>query len=172
MLAVGAAAVCSHRVTLDILRIALDEQVRARAMIADLGPCPIVLSRMTTSFGVFSVDPSSRDMEIRLSRHIATEEQVRETARHEIAHQAAWERYENIGHGPYWQTFANYLGCEPVACSRQPMFADVSAIARYSITCALCGWTTKRQRRSKLVRTPWRFGCGSCGGKLVVAALA
>ena len=155
----------------DILQVAVDEQVRARSIIADLGPCPIVLSRMTTSFGVFSVEPSSGDMEIRISRHIATIEQVRETARHELAHQAAWERFGDVGHGAYWQTFASYLGCEPTACSREPMFTDAAAIAKYTITCALCGWATIRQRRSKLVKSPWRFGCGRCGGKLIVAAL-
>jgi predicted SprT family Zn-dependent metalloprotease len=157
---------------MDVLAVALAEQGRARAIIADLGPCRIVLSRMTTSFGVFSVEPESGDMEIRISKHISTVEQVRETARHELAHQAAWERYADVGHGAYWQTFASYLGCEPIACARVPMFSDVAIVARYRVTCSACGWAVVRQRRSKLVAKPWRFGCARCGGKLVVASIA
>lgn len=167
----------SHVMELDVLEIALEEQRRARGILPDLGPCKVVLSRATTSFGVFSVelrDPAkSGSAEIRISRYITSEEQVRETARHELAHQAAWERYGDIGHGPYWQTFASYLGCAPVACSSVEMDpAVIGARVKYEVSCEECGWATKRQKRSKLVRVPWRFSCARCGGRLRVAKLS
>ena len=148
--------------------IALEERTRAQAMVAGLRLCPIVLSRATTELGCFSVERASGAMQIRVSRHIDDEAQVRETMRHELAHQAAWERYRDLGHGALWQTLASYLGCEPVPCSTY----DIPKHLRYEITCASCGWATKRQRRSKLVDKPWRFACARCGGRLSVAHLA
>ena len=151
----------------------MEEQDRARAILPDLGPCPIVLSRATTSFGQFSVDVHDGDMEIRISKHITDERQVRETARHELAHQAAWERYTHIGHGPLWQMFASYLGCSPTPCSETSFAADIlRARARYAIRCTRCGQTSMRQRRSRLVDRPHRYACARCGGKLEVELLA
>jgi predicted SprT family Zn-dependent metalloprotease len=155
---------------MDILAIAHEEQARARAIVAKLGPCPIVLSRATTVLGSFNVDPHSGEMEIRLSKHLPDEAQIRETMRHELAHQAAWERYREIGHGGYWKTMANYLGCEPVACTRGALDVAVQR-EKYEIACLTCGWATRRQRRSKLIDRPWRFACARCGGKLVVTTL-
>jgi predicted SprT family Zn-dependent metalloprotease len=157
----------------DVLAIALEEQDRAWSIVARLGPCPIRVSRSTTELGSIHVDRrSGKVVEIRISRHLADEGQVRETARHELAHQVAWERYADLGHGAFWQTMANYLGCEPVACSEGGLDPDVIIERlRYEISCAACGWTTRRQRRSKLVDKPWRFGCAHCGGVLSVATL-
>lgn len=156
----------------DILRIVGEEQERARAIVAGLGSCPVRLSRATTEFGAFLVDRASGDMEIRISRHIADGAVLRETARHELAHQAAWERYRDLGHGPLWQTMATYLGCAPVACTTYPVNAEVlGARQRFEIRCERCGWTTTRQRRSKLVARPWRFACARCRGRLRVSEL-
>jgi hypothetical protein len=152
----------------DIHAIAIEEQARARAIVAGLRHCPIVLSRATTELGAFSIDRTSGATQIRISRRIDDEAQVRETLRHELAHQAAWERYHDLSHGPLWQTMATYLGCEPVACSRY----DIPKIHRYEITCASCGWTTRRQKRSKLVDRPWRYACAHCGGRLSVGEIA
>jgi predicted SprT family Zn-dependent metalloprotease len=154
----------------DVLSLALEEQVRARAIVAGLGPCPVVVSHARVTLGQFLVDRRDGSIEIRISRHIDDVDQVRETARHELAHQAAWERYRHFGHGPLWQTFATYLGCEPVRCA---LFnADRHAAARYAVSCKRCGWTTARFRRSKLVAKPWRYLCAECGGRLQVALLA
>jgi predicted SprT family Zn-dependent metalloprotease len=156
----------------DILELALQEQIRARAIVPDLGACPIVLSRARTELGSFLVDPHDGTMEIRISRHIDDVGQIRETARHELAHQAAWERYLHVGHGALWKTFATYLGCEPVVCSRFVLDpVGVAARQRYSVACKRCGWTTTRERRSKLVTKPWRFACSRCGGSLRVTIL-
>lgn len=152
----------------DIHAIAIEEQKRARAIVAGLRHCQIVLSRATTELGSFSVERASGAIQIRISRHIDDEAQVRETIRHEFAHQAAWERYRDLSHGPLWQTMASYLGCEPTPCSQY----DIPKRHRYEISCASCGWTTRRQKRSKLVDAPWRFACAHCGGGLSVAALA
>ena len=153
----------------DILVIALDEQVRARAIVAGLGPCPVYLSHARVTLGAFVVERDTGAAEIRVSRHLGQEDQVRETVRHELAHQAAWERYGHFGHGPLWQTFASYIGCEPVRCAQ--FDADRDGAARYAITCTQCSWATTRLKRSKLVRAPWRYACASCGSKLRVLTL-
>jgi hypothetical protein len=152
----------------DIHAIAAEEQARARAIVAGLQHCQIVLSRATTELGSFSVDRRTGATQIRISRHIDDEAQIRETMRHEFAHQAAWERYRDLSHGPLWQTMASYLGCDPVPCSQY----DIPKVHRYEIVCAACGWTTHRQKRSKLVDRPWRYACGHCGGRLAVAEIA
>lgn len=151
----------------EIHAIAIEEQARARSIVAGLKHCPIVLSRATTELGAFSIERTTERTQIRVSRRIDDEAQVRETLRHELAHQAAWERYRDLSHGPLWQTLATYLGCEPVACSQY----DIPKRHRYSVTCTSCGWTTNRQKRSKLVDQPWRFACSHCGGRLAVAAI-
>ena len=153
-----------------ILDIARHEQVRARGIVAGLGTCPLVVSNARVTLGAFVVDRDTGAAEIRISRYLGDEAQVRETARHELAHQAAWERYRDFGHGPLWQTFASYIGCEPVRCAQFP--ADREAAARYAVTCTRCSWATTRLKRSKLVRAPWRYICASCGSKLRVVALA
>ncbi len=137
-------------------------------MLGGLSHCQIVLSRATTELGSFSVDRTTGVTQIRISRRIDDEGQVRETIRHEFAHQAAWERYRDLSHGPLWQTMASYLGCEPVPCSRY----DIPKVHRYEVTCSSCGWATHRQKRSKLVDKPWRFACAYCGGALSVAEIA
>ena len=147
----------------------LHEQTRARSIIAGLGSCPVILSSGRVTLGAFLVDRYDGTSEIRISRHLRTEEHVRETARHELAHQAAWERYGHFGHGPYWQMFASYLGCEPVRCAQSEPEDD--ADARYAVMCTNCEWSTTRFRRSKLIRSPWRFSCSACGSKLRVLAL-
>ena len=158
---------------IDIMALAVEEQDRACAMIAGLHRCSIRLSRATTELGSFSVDERSGDSEIRISRHITDERQVRETARHEFAHQAAWLRYRYLGHGALWQTLATYLGCEPVPCSKDAFDPDViRARQRFAVVCRGCGLSVTRQRRSKLVRAPWRVACARCAGTLSVVALA
>jgi predicted SprT family Zn-dependent metalloprotease len=153
----------------EILAVALREQDRARGIVAGLGPCPIVVSRATTLFGSFAVDPADGSIEIRISKHITDAEHVRETARHELAHQAAWERYRDMGHGPLWQTLASYLGCRPVSCTDDALDpAALSRFQRYVITCERCGWSISRQRRSKLVTRTSRYGCARCRGPLRV----
>jgi predicted SprT family Zn-dependent metalloprotease len=152
-----------------ILGLALAEQSRALAIVAGLRRCPVVLSHARITLGAFTVDRHSGATEIRISRHLTDPEQVKETARHEFAHQAAWERYAHFGHGPLWQTFASYLGCEPVRCARVDPSEPLEA--RYAITCRRCGWTTTRVKRSKLVTRSSRYRCSSCGGRLRVDVL-
>jgi predicted SprT family Zn-dependent metalloprotease len=154
----------------EVLAIAFEEQARARAIVAGLGECSIRVSRSTTELGSILVDRHGGPVEIRVSRHLRDEDQVRETARHELAHQAAWERYRDLGHGALWQTLAAYLGCEPVPCSVEGIDPEVMRKRqRYIVTCAVCGWGVTRQKRSKLIDKPWRFSCAHCGGKLTVA---
>jgi predicted SprT family Zn-dependent metalloprotease len=156
----------------EILAVLSQEQDRARSRIADLGHCSVRLSRATTEFGAFLVDRRSGAMEIRISKHIADEAILRETARHELAHQASYERYGYLGHGALWQNLATYLGCQPVACTNYSVNDEVLAQRqRYEVRCDRCGWSTTRQRRSKLIARPWRFACARCSGALRVALL-
>lgn len=156
----------------EIMVILAQEQARARNIVAGLSACPVRLSRATTEFGAFLVDRRSGAMEIRISRHIDEIDVLRETARHELAHQAAWERYAHLGHGPLWQTMASYLDCPPVACAPRQVNPELLATRqRYAVVCDRCGWSTLRQRRSKLVARPWRFACARCSGALRVSEL-
>lgn len=156
----------------DVLALAREEQQRALQIVAGLRPCPIVLSRATAQLGSFTVDRLTGDRVIRVSRHLADDAQVRDTARHELAHQAAWDLHGHLGHGPVWRMWARYIGCAPVACSAAGIDPDVvRSRERYAIECGSCGWRTTRQRRSKLVAKPWRFLCARCRGRLRVAEL-
>lgn len=151
----------------EILAIAAEEQQRANSILAGLGDCPIVLSKATTVLGTFSVDVRTQVQQIRLSRYLRDEVQVRDTVRHEIAHQVAYERHAYLGHGQLWKMWAEYLGCIPVACSS--VGVDPEAIAqrlRYVLKCRLCGWTIVRQRKSKLIRNRRRYACAMCRGPL------
>src|SRR5688500_63852 len=151
----------------DILAVALAEQERALSVVAGLSRAPVLLSRATTRLGSYTWDPVTGERVIRVSRHLTSIELARDTARHELAHQAAHELHGHIGHGPPWQMWARYLGCEPKACS--PGGIDPSAVkARFAVVCRACGWFVTRQTRSKLVRQVRRYACGSCGGPLAV----
>lgn len=151
----------------EILAIAMQEQVRARAIVAGLGPCAISLSRATTLLGTYTVDVRTGLGSIRISRHLVDPERVVDTARHELAHQAAYELHRHLGHGPLWQMWARYLGCAPVSCEGAGIDPDVAGRAqRYALTCARCGWRITRQKRSRLVRHPRRYACGRCRGPL------
>ena len=80
----------------EIHAIAIEEQARAQAIVAGLRHCSIVLSRATTELGAFTVERATGATQIRISRRIDDEAQIRETLRHELAHQAAWERYRDL----------------------------------------------------------------------------
>lgn len=154
----------------DILALAREEQSRAREIIVGLPPCPIALSRATTLLGSFSV--GAEGPVIRISRYLVDEEQVRDTARHELAHLAAHALNGHVGHGPHWQTWARYLGCVPLPCT--PVGVDPEVVRRrerYVVMCRRCGWTTTRQRRSRLVRYPRFYACAHCRGPLTVDTL-
>jgi predicted SprT family Zn-dependent metalloprotease len=156
----------------EILALALQEQERARGVVAGLGPCALTLSRATTRLGSFTVDLRTGQRAIRISRYLTEADQVRDTARHELAHQAAYDFHSHLGHGPLWKTWAQYLDCAPVACSGDGVNPDVArARQRYALSCGRCGWTITRQRRSRLIEHSRRYACARCRGPLVLSEL-
>lgn len=50
-----------------------------------------------------------------------SEQQLRDTLLHEMAHVEAWLEYGDRGHGPDWRRIARRFGCVPRACTAAPV---------------------------------------------------
>jgi predicted SprT family Zn-dependent metalloprotease len=90
--------------------------------------------------------------QISLSRHLValnSEEQVRETILHEIAHALA---PRGAGHGRAWRTIAISIGCKGQRCYGPEVARPVP---KYRGTCPTCGSEVRRHRRAVLA-------CGRC----------
>lgn len=96
-----------------------------------------------------------RDTTISLSRHavgLQTEEQVRETVLHEIAHAKAGP---GAGHGPVWKRMAAAVGAEPVRCLPPDVpMPDGDLVG----TCAAGHQITRHRRPSRVLL------CTGCRG--------
>ncbi|HEX8525001.1 MAG TPA: SprT-like domain-containing protein [Tepidisphaeraceae bacterium] len=89
-----------------------------------------------------------------------TEDQVRDTILHEIAHALAPED----GHGAKWKAVCRQIGANPKRCySDEEVVSPPRREARYEIGCARCGWWHDRHRttRRKLV-------CRACRERVVI----
>lgn len=80
--------------------------------------------------------------------------------RHELVHAYEFQTRGESGHGSQFRTLADRIDA-PRHCRR---FAPPA----YWVTCRDCGERLARYRRSKLVKRPDRYRCGSCGGRLAV----
>jgi predicted SprT family Zn-dependent metalloprotease len=93
-----------------------------------------------------------RAKQINLSRVLVklnSEEKVRDTILHEIAHALAGP---GVGHGQKWKVAAMSVGCNPQRCYGDDV---VTPTATFTGTCPGCGRTVERHRRSKIA-------CGEC----------
>lgn len=93
---------------------------------------------------------------ITLSKHLIalnTEDIVRQTVLHEIAHVLAGP---TAGHGPEWRRLARSLGHSGERVNR---IATVPTGGRYVATCATCGATNYRHRKTARMD---RTACGKC----------
>ncbi len=89
-----------------------------------------------------------------------------DTLAHELAHVTAYIKngHSSPGHETLWKVEADRLGADP---SRTDRIAPENQVEpNYIIECQDCGYTWERQRRSKIVKYPERYNCGSCDGNL------
>ena len=82
------------------------------------------------------------------------------TIRHELLHVHLLNEDVGAGHGEEFRTLADVLDT-PVHCQR-------FSTPKWWVTCTECDARIPRYRRSKLVRNPSAYSCGSCGGALDV----
>ena len=96
---------------------------------------------------------------ITLSRPLTllnTEEQVRNTILHEIAHALT----PGAGHGARWRQKCREIGAEPARCyTEDEVISPARAPAPYRFGCAACGWWVERRRRSRR-----NYVCARCRG--------
>jgi predicted SprT family Zn-dependent metalloprotease len=102
-----------------------------------------------------------RSKTISLSRPLTllnTEDQVRDTLLHEIAHALT----PGDGHGAKWRAMCLRVGARPKRCyGESEVAAPPRRPAAYRYGCRPCAWWVERRR---LVAN--RYVCGKCGGKL------
>jgi predicted SprT family Zn-dependent metalloprotease len=85
--------------------------------------------------------------EISLSRYLVelnSEDEVRDTILHEIAHALA---PRGAGHGPVWQAVAISIGCNGSRCYGDDV---VRPTPKYKGTCPLCKTVIYRHRRTEI----------------------
>ena len=95
--------------------------------------------------------------QISLSRHFAqlnSEDEVRNTLLHEIAHALAGPR---VGHGPKWQKIAKQIGARVEATNGQAEMPK----PKWSLVCNRCKKTVALRHRRMLNLNHTR--CGYCG---------
>lgn len=99
---------------------------------------------------------------ITLSRPLTflnSEEQVRETILHEIAHALT----PGDGHGVKWKAVCRRIGAKPVRCYREEqVVAPPRRPAQYRMGCPRCNWWADRRRR-----TNRELICRMCRGPVV-----
>jgi predicted SprT family Zn-dependent metalloprotease len=100
---------------------------------------------------------------VELSAHFVegnSEEAVRDTLLHEIAHALAGR---SAGHGPLWKAMCRRVGARPERLS----FEAVMPLGRWRAVCGGCGELHHRHRRPKRMAGWWCCHCGPEHGRLV-----
>jgi len=89
-----------------------------------------------------------------------SEEEVRDTILHEIAHALC----PRDGHGAKWKAMCVRIGARPVRCySHSDVVTPVRRAARFAIGCPRCGWWQERFRRTRR-----KLVCRGCRGRVVI----
>lgn len=84
----------------------------------------------------------------------------RDTIRHELAHLAVHQRYEEAqSHGPRWRQEARRLGADPERTGS----VEADPEYDYHVACPNGCFTKGRHQRSRLVQEPYRYRCDGCG---------
>jgi predicted SprT family Zn-dependent metalloprotease len=85
-----------------------------------------------------------------------TEDQVRDTLLHEIAHALT----PGAGHGPKWKAKCLEIGAVPKRCyTESEVQAPARPPARYRLGCPRCNWWVARRRTTR-----GKYLCKHCGG--------
>ena len=107
-----------------------------------------------------------REKRITLSRHLTflnTEEQVRDTILHEIAHALC----PRDGHGAAWKEMCRRIGAKPERCYQsEDVVTPPRRPAPWKIGCPRCGWWTDRHKR-----TNRKLVCRACRSEVVYRSL-
>jgi len=88
-----------------------------------------------------------------------TEEKLKDTILHEVAHALAGYF---AGHGPQWQAWCRVVGAKPQRCA---VGYQTAAQHRWVGTCK-CGYQHKMHRRPKYMHTMYHTQCGPVNGTL------
>lgn len=106
---------------------------------------------------------------IRIAKRLfenGAEDLWRDTVRHEVAHAAVMERYGSTirPHGPEWRLAAHRAGANPTARYE----SDASHIdADYVLSCPNECFERPYLKRSKRIKHPSKYRCGSCKKRLI-----
>ena len=115
--------------------------------------------------GACRYDPETEEVTIRLT-WAAFEafgwEEFSGVVRHELVHAYEFQAHGESNHGSRFRALADRVDA-PRRCRR---FTPPA----FWVTCRECEERLARYRRSKLVKHPDRYRCGSCGGQLSVEA--
>jgi len=98
-----------------------------------------------------------------------SDEEVKDTILHEIAHALAWIEYGHKGHGWQWKRVCVRIGAKPVRCHTGTVD---NPNYRYKIKCE-CGQEHGRHRfnkaKIKQLQAGWSwFNCRKCGSRMDV----
>ena len=88
-----------------------------------------------------------------------SEEEIRKTTLHEIAHALTWDEKEH--HGPKWREVVVAIGGESNRCYNPQTINRPTG--KYTATCSGCGATFNRHRLTRYLRTRNKFICNRCG---------
>lgn len=89
-----------------------------------------------------------------------------DTVRHELAHAIVYAKYgSSQKHNHNWKAMARRLGADDSARHNRA-HSDDDEKYDYYVFCVDCGAENGRTRRSKTVKQPFNYNCGSCGGDL------
>lgn len=129
-----------------------------------LGECRVLPTSEDTT-GTSTTEPR---YEIRIARRLfdsGSDDQWRDTVRHELAHAYVLETIgpEAQPHGEAWRDAARRAGADPVARCE----GDDTVDAEYVLACPNGCTAWPYQRRTKRIKTPWLYACPECDATLL-----
>lgn len=101
-----------------------------------------------------------------------SDEEIKDTILHEIAHAIAYVQYNATGHGHTWKRVCREIGANPTRCFSGEIKKNDSDY-KYKIECGACGKTGHRHRFNKSTLNQLKhghrwFNCPNCKLKMTV----
>lgn len=123
-------------------------------------------NRQKRNLGLCHFPTETHSGQISLSKHfieLNSDEKIRETLLHEVAHALSWERYRHTGHGKIWKEIAREIGCKPERCCNDTdlIMPEIRHHTVYLAHCSLCNRNFKKYRLHKNIY----YYCNKCGIK-------